>query len=225
MAMNSDLGFGNGVGWSDGPNSFKNPYAQGGALFGQGYGDHRNVLPNPTPQPQNWNAAPIDPVQPANATSAPGDMRAAGRAIQAAMGQLPGIQNQTQPTQQALPQYTSGIEAGPVWGQPQMTAASNAIANQRFSMPTSVSGVGMAGDSQRLASDLARGNGSTDALAFMRAGEKTNADQLYNSQSARANSGVQGGNWLAGINATNLTNQAAMNGNIMGIISSLLGSL
>lgn len=224
MAMNSDLGFGNGFGWSDGPNSFKNPYAQGGALFGQGYGDHRNVLPNP-PQAQNWNAAPTPQAAPANAATTPGDMRSIGRAIQSSMGQLPGIQNQTPQAQTALPQYTSGIEAGPVWGQPQMTAASNAIANQRFSMPTSVSGVGMAGDSQRLASDLAMGNGATDSLAFTRAGEKTNADQLYNSQSARANSGVQGGNWLAGLNATNLTNQAAMNGNIMGIISSLLGSL
>lgn len=233
MNFNSDAGFGNGVGWSDGPNTYKNPYAQGGPLFGQGYGDRRHVLqagvdyPFPQPQPAvNWNAPPEQSSQNAPGVPAAGDLRAVGRAIQSAQGQLAN-QSSGMPAAPSgnLPTYTSGIDAGPVWGQPQMTAAGNAIANQRTYVPNSISGVGVAGDTGRLMSDLAMGNGSTDALAFLRAGAKTNADQLFNSQNARANSGVQGGNWLAGLNATNLANQAARNSSIMGIISSLLGSM
>lgn len=199
-----------------------NPFAEGGSLYGQGYGTGRQVLDSP-PQPV-FSAPQPQAARPRRAEGLGGY----GARMPVAQPQ-PLYQPPPAPVQQptpapAGPSYTSGINAGPVWGQDKVDAAAQSIANQpAFSMP-SVSGFSPASDTSRLLGDIARQNGAVDSLAFSRAAAKTNADQLFNSQQARAQSGIGGGNLLASLNATNLANQSQYRSAIMGLISSLLGN-
>lgn len=240
MGFNSDAIYGIPPGLPS-PNMNSNPYAQGGPLFGQGYGDRRNVIfaPSPNAAPSfnqdgsiagyhyspppvnNWNAPAAAPAPSYSAPPAQ-DLRSVGRAIQSMTGSL---NNNTAPqyTASNVPTYTSGIDAGPVWSTDKVNQATAAIANQNPYLMPSISGVNPGSGTQNLLSLLAMGNAATDSNAFNRAAAQTNADQLYNSQTARANSGVQGGNLLARLNATNLTNQATYNNSIMSLIGSLLG--
>ena len=225
----------NGAGYIDSNQARRNPYAQGGPLFGQGYGRGGNFsgVRGDGYYYVNGNAYTVPPDQPiappakrpARSTAA---SRPAGRMFAGGMSlprQATAPSGAAAAPQGAVPEYTSAIDAGPVWAADQLNQAIAQITGQTpLRMPT-FTGVTAGPETRQQLADIAQRNGLVDALAFSRAAAKTNADQLFNSQSARAQAGLAGGGLLADVNQTNLTQQAQRNSSLMQLISALLGSI
>lgn len=217
----------NGAGYIDSAQARRNPYAQGGPLFGQGYGRGGNFsgVGSDGYYYVNGNAYTMPPQQ----TAAPATKPPKGYQAKV-IKPTPKAPRRTTPQSTApatgsVPEYTSGIDAGPVWTGDQLAQAMAQITGQTPLVMPNFPGVTAGAETRQQLSDIAQRNGLVDALAFGRSAAKTNADQLYNSQSARAQAGLAGGNLMADVNQNNLTRQAQQNSSLMQLIAALLGSI
>jgi len=229
MGFSSDAGFGNGVGWSDGPNIYKNPYAQGGPLFGQGYGDQRNVLPNPYPQPQqlsndytvgqglqqkksvgagsfgNWS-------QPSSPIPTPAPLPAGDTS--------PNIQTTITPQTVYQPQDTRAATN-------QAIADSQMNANLRWlQKPYDKPGVSRSASQMALAIPQAQQYLSQGQLAAQQipfGDATTNAQSILRGQTGRDAEGLGLANVLSQFNSSNMGFNTAQNSSLLNLISSLLG--
>lgn len=125
----------------------------------------------------------------------------------------------------ANPQYTSGITAGRINSPEQQAAATRAVSGVQAQMP-GVYGVpasaGQMGSMNNQLGGLMAQFGQRNANTLDRGQSAANAQQLLASQTARAQSGVSGGNLLQQLYDMQLRNQVAQTQPLMSLLSSFL---
>lgn len=134
--------------------------------------------------------------------------------------------NQAPATGGANPQYTSGINAGPVYSAGQQADATRAVAHNQANIPGVYGVEPNAGQSAGMGTqigNLMRQFGQRNANTLDRGMSNANAQQLLASQTARAQSGVSGGNILQGLYDQNLRFQTAQTQPLLALLSQLLG--
>lgn len=233
MGFSSDAGFGNGVGWSGGPNIYKNPYTQGGPLFAKGYGDQRHVLqagvdyPYPQPQQLSNDYTVGQGLQQKKASgssgfgywSQPSDQVPTPAPLPAS-STSPNIQTTITPQSVYTPQDTRAATN-------QAIADSQMNANLRWlQKPYDKPGVSRSASQLALAIPqaqqyLSQGQLAAQQIPFSDA--TTNAQSLLRGQTGRDAEGLGLANVLSQFNASNMGYNTAQNSSLLNLISSLLG--
>lgn len=134
--------------------------------------------------------------------------------------------NQAPASGGANPQYTSGINAGPVYNSQQQADATRAVAHNQANIPGVYGVEPSAGQTAGMGTQL--GNlmaqfGQRNANNLDRGMSNANAQQLLASQTARAQSGVSGGNLLQRMYDQNLRFQTAQTQPLLSLLSQLMG--
>lgn len=240
ISFNSDAGFGNGVGWSDGPNTYKNPYAQGGPLFGQGYGDQRHVLqpgvdypwpqPQPTVDPTNYTVG--QGLQQSSPSSSFGSLRL--RPSFKYTPPAPGAPQGYSGSSSANPTINTTITPQPVYSPADTQAASNQAiaesqrqANMRWlQKPYDKPGVTRSASSAALAAPQAQEYLSQGALAAQQipfSDASTNAQNILRGQTGRDAETLGLAEVLSRFNSANTGYNTGQQTSLMNLIASLLG--
>lgn len=229
------------------PNTNANPYAQGGPLFGQGYGDQRNVIFSPGPNAQasfdssgniagyHYSPPPVIQYQTAQQPVVQRPASASMPSIDWS-SLVPKATKPTPVTANPTQNIQTTVTPQPVFDPSSTIAATNqAVANAQqqanarwLAKPYDKPGISRSSADYALvapsiANYMSQANLARQQLPLSDAA--TNAQNILRGQTGRDQEGLGLADVLAQFNAANMGYNTAQNANLIGLITSLLGGL